>query len=61
MAELSAVNRPVVSSNLTSPASFWGCSSVDRASDLHSEGRRFESDQLHHQFKRIRNEINEKL
>ena len=47
-AELSAVNRPVVSSNLTSPASSWGCSSVGRASALQAEGRQFESDQLHH-------------
>jgi hypothetical protein len=25
----------------------WGCSSVGRAPDLHSGGRRFDSDQLH--------------
>lgn len=28
--------------------SIWGCSSVGRASQWHCEGRRFESDQLHH-------------
>jgi hypothetical protein len=28
----------------------WGCSSVGRASDLHSEGRRFDSCHLHHFF-----------
>ena len=27
---------------------YWGCSSVGRAPDLHSGGRRFDPDQLHH-------------
>lgn len=40
--QLFAGSNPVSAAKVS-----WGCSSVDRAPDLHSGGRRFESDQLH--------------
>ena len=46
--ERMTVNHDVVGPSPTTGAMFfWGCSSVDRAPDLHSGGRGFESHQLH--------------
>ena len=45
-------DQGIVSSNLAFPTILRVCSLVGRASVLHTEGRRFESDQIHQKLKK---------